>query len=102
MRLAKRTRTDPVAVSSVGYSHAQDLHKRQRRYLIAMSIRTLCFLGAVMVSFLVGWTWVTGLLVVGAVVLPYIAVVMANARDRRGIQANVAPVADRTPQRRDT
>ena len=39
-----------------------------------MSIRTLCFVGAV----LVGDNWVRWVLVAGAFVLPYIAVVMAN------------------------
>ena len=39
-----------------------------------MTIRTLCFVGAVLVD---GWLrWV---LVVGAFILPYIAVVMANS-----------------------
>ncbi|HEY7858568.1 MAG TPA: DUF3099 domain-containing protein [Candidatus Nanopelagicales bacterium] len=48
---------------------------RRRRYLISMTIRTLCFLGAVVTP--PPWRWG---LVVAAVLLPYIAVVMANAR----------------------
>lgn len=47
---------------------------RRRRYLISMTIRTLCFIGAVITPS--PWRWI---LVVGAVLLPYIAVVMANA-----------------------
>lgn len=47
---------------------------RQRRYLISMLIRTACVLGAIVVP---GWPrWV---LIAGAVVLPYLAVVIANA-----------------------
>lgn len=46
---------------------------RTRRYLISMAIRTACFLGAVFVD---GWMrWV---MIAGAILLPYIAVVMAN------------------------
>ncbi len=39
-----------------------------------MSIRTLCFIGAI----LVGPGWLRWVLVAGALLLPYIAVVMAN------------------------
>ncbi|TAK69613.1 MAG: DUF3099 domain-containing protein [Actinomycetota bacterium] len=46
---------------------------RTRRYLVSMGIRTVCFLGAIITP---GWPrW---LLVLGAVCLPYLAVVMAN------------------------
>ena len=51
---------------------------RTRRYLISMAIRTVCFLGAVVTD---GWLrWV---LVLGAVVLPYLAVVVANGGRER-------------------
>ena len=40
-----------------------------------MSLRTVCFIGAV----LVGPGWLRWVLIAGAVFLPYIAVVMANA-----------------------
>jgi hypothetical protein len=47
---------------------------RTRRYLISMGIRTACVLGAIVVP---GWPrWV---LLAGAVILPYLAVVIANA-----------------------
>jgi len=47
---------------------------RTRRYLVSMGIRTACVLGAIVIP---GWPrWI---LIVGAVVLPYVAVVVANA-----------------------
>ena len=47
---------------------------RTRRYLISMGIRTGCVLAAIVVP---GWPkW---LFIAGAVVLPYLAVVIANA-----------------------
>ncbi|MBK7272538.1 MAG: DUF3099 domain-containing protein [Actinomycetales bacterium] len=55
-------------------SLAQDTDMRMRRYLITMAIRVLCFVLAVVFE---GWLrWV---FVAGAAVLPYIAVVLANA-----------------------
>ena len=59
---------------------------RQRRYLISMAIRTLCFILAV-VSIGHWFMWV---FLVGAVFLPYVAVVMANAG------AHTDPGASRT------
>ena len=47
---------------------------RTRRYLISMGIRTVCVIAAIFVP---GWPrW---FLIAGAVVLPYFAVVVANA-----------------------
>jgi hypothetical protein len=47
---------------------------RTRRYLVSMGIRTVCLLAAIVVP---GWPRI--LLIVGAIVLPYLAVVIANA-----------------------
>jgi hypothetical protein len=51
---------------------------RIRRYLWSMGVRTACVLGAVLAPS--PWRWV---LAVGAVTLPYVAVVMANAGRER-------------------
>lgn len=57
----------------------ESIQGRQRRYLISMSIRTACVLLAVIVP---GWPrW---LFIAGAVFLPYIAVIFANAGRERG------------------
>ncbi len=50
-----------------------------KRYVISMAIRTLCFVGAVVV----GDNWVRWVLVAGAFILPYVAVVMANSASPR-------------------
>lgn len=74
----------------------EDLDHRQRRYIIAMTVRTLCFLGAVAV----GPGWFRWVLLSGAVFLPYIAVVVANATSQRtdtfeveGVDAAALPPA---------
>jgi hypothetical protein len=73
---------------------------RIRRYLVTMGIRTVCFvLAAVTATRGAPW-WVWGSFSVLAVVLPYIAVVLANAvRPRIGGQASpVTPTADHPRQ----
>lgn len=68
-----------MRITSARSARHDDLAQRQRRYLISMAIRVVCFVGAVAV----GPGWVRWVLVGGAVVLPYIAVVAANAADQR-------------------
>ncbi|NLE96879.1 MAG: DUF3099 domain-containing protein [Propionibacterium sp.] len=55
-----------------------DLEERQKRYAITMGIRTVCFL-----LFLVVPGYWKVLALAGAALLPIIAVVLANASDRR-------------------
>lgn len=62
------------SVTDVAASPAADRADRMRRYLTAMGLRGLCFVGAVLTSGWLRWGFVAG-----AVVLPYIAVVLANA-----------------------
>lgn len=53
---------------------SQEQSGRTRRYLVSMGIRTACVLLAIVVP---GWPrWI---FILGAVVLPYLAVVAANA-----------------------
>jgi hypothetical protein len=70
-----RSPQEPVySVTGARRGASDDLAQRQRRYLISMSIRTACFVLAVVTHGPIRWV-----LVAAAVVLPYIAVVMANA-----------------------
>jgi len=50
-----------------------------RRYLVSMGIRTGCFILAVVALAGLHWTLIGWTLVIAAVLLPYVAVVMANA-----------------------
>jgi len=56
---------------------SEDIRFRERRYLIMMGIRTLCFIAAVLM-FLNHLGWLTAIPAVGALVIPYFAVVFAN------------------------
>ena len=67
--------TSAVRITTATTSREADIARRQRRYVFSMSLRTVCFVGAI----LVGPGWLRWVLVAGAVLLPYVAVVMANA-----------------------
>ena len=56
---------------------SEDIRYRQNRYLIMMAIRTLCFIAALLM-FVNHLGWLAGIPAVGAIVIPYIAVVFAN------------------------
>ncbi|WP_343230771.1 DUF3099 domain-containing protein [Yinghuangia seranimata] len=60
-------------ISGARKSLSEDVRARQRRYIISMSVRTVCFLLAVVFSGPLRWA-----MLAGAVLLPYIAVVVAN------------------------
>jgi hypothetical protein len=88
------TKRSPVVhtVTSAPSSTTDDQDDRVRRYLLMMGIRVVCF-GLLFVTS--GWMrWVA---IAGAVVLPYFAVVVANAvRPRQ--QGTIEPVTDRTKE----
>jgi fatty acid desaturase len=73
---------EAVRITSAAESRNADIAVRQRRYLLSMSLRTICFVGAIIAS-LAGVHWLWPILIAGALVLPYIAVVMANATTTR-------------------
>ncbi|UJP38846.1 DUF3099 domain-containing protein [Cellulomonas palmilytica] len=82
--MRSRRREEPVQrITAAPEPLGEDVARRQRRYLAQMGIRIVCFVLAI-----VTWshvpTWVSLVLVVAAVVLPYVAVIFANAgRERR-------------------
>ena len=71
--MAKRKKIEH-SISNVGESLSKDQSARQRRYFISMMIRTFCFILAVVLPS--PWRWIA---LIGAVTLPYIAVIAANA-----------------------
>jgi len=92
-----RKEPEPVRITTATRSHSDDIGARQRRYVISMAIRTVCFVLAV-VSIGHWFMWV---FIIASFALPYVAVVMANAgsaadpggpeffepdRDRRAIE----------------
>ena len=75
----RRREDDAVRITTAAASRNDDIRARQRRYLFSMGIRTVCFVAAV----IVGQGLAMWVLIAAAVVLPYVAVVMANAASGR-------------------
>jgi Protein of unknown function (DUF3099) len=75
MHVARRGAKAPVQrITSAAPPHSEDIAWRQKRYIIQMSIRAVCFMLAVVVPGPMRYV-----LLLAAVVLPYVAVVGANA-----------------------
>ena len=64
-------------VTQARRSLSDDIAYRQRRYLLMMGIRAVCFVIAV-VLFINHFGWLTAIPAVAAIFIPYFAVVFAN------------------------
>ena len=84
----KPFRKAPAAVTSLPTAPRDEERSRVRTYTITMSIRMLCFLLTVIVT---PYSWYTWVFAAGAIFLPYIAVVMANAVQARGARPIESP-----------
>jgi hypothetical protein len=73
----------PVSITSAKYAHSDEIPGRMKRYLISMAIRTICFIGAVIAPNPYRW-----FLIAGAVLLPYFAVVIANAGQEQSYESS--------------
>ena len=76
----------PSSITSLPQSPDQERHSRMIKYTIAMSIRMVCIVSLLFVQ---GW-WLA-VAAVGAIALPYIAVVLANVQSAPGKRAAVRP-----------
>ncbi|MBD8869417.1 DUF3099 domain-containing protein [Nocardioides donggukensis] len=85
---------DPVRITTAARSRNEDIAARQRRYIFSMSLRVVCFVGAILVG-QGAFFWV---LLAGAIFLPYIAVILANAGPGRSVEPGLRTV---TPVRRE-
>lgn len=78
----KRKAERPILITNAERSQAEQLHSRQVRYVVMMSIRGVCLLVA---AILVGtkapllWLWLP-LCLLGMVLIPWLAVLLANDR----------------------
>ena len=77
---------------------SQDIAYRQKRYLIMMGIRLVCFVIAV-VMFVNGAGWLVAIPAVGAIIIPYFAVVFANGGREPSGRERFRPYEPKLPQR---
>ncbi len=69
---------DVYRITSAAGSHTVDMQQRAGRYLVSMLIRTLCVVLVIIVPGPLRWVFA-----VGAIVLPYVAVIIANSAGER-------------------
>ena len=94
----------PVLITNAERSQDDQLHSREVRYLLMMSFRALCLVAA---AVLVGvhapllWVWIP-ICLVGMVIVPWLAVILANDRPprkrQRGPAVRQAPPAETLPE----
>jgi len=92
-RTGDRSQEAVPSITAAPEPLAEDQARRTRRYLIQMGVRVVCFLGAVAVARSV--PWLTVVLAVAAVVLPYVAVLGANA-GRDQVHYDTSPMEPRS------
>lgn len=65
------------SATSLPPSPDEERRGRMIKYLVMMAVRLVCFIAAIFVYYWFGWWWALVPLT-GAILLPYIAVVIAN------------------------
>lgn len=78
----------PQSATSLRRAPHDDAQARMRKYFIMMSVRVICFVLMVVIT---PYGWHTGVLAVGAVLLPYLAVVVANVGSDTDVVSAVPP-----------
>ena len=89
--MGRRSKDEVYSVTSAPENPAIERDDRSRKYLIAMSVRIVCFFLIFVVH-----GWLRWAVVAMMMVLPYVAVVIANAgreTDRKARPAPVPPLA---------
>ncbi|WP_422936604.1 DUF3099 domain-containing protein [Sinomonas sp. P47F7] len=90
-----RTSEDPEvhSITTAAPGHSEDMHRRMVRYATAMGIRMVCIILLFVVD-----GWFKLLAAIGAVFLPWVAVVIANAQTKADSESDslidAPPVAE--------
>jgi hypothetical protein len=90
-------RDQAYLVTEASPGRSAEINQRQRTYLVMMGVRLVCFVLTV-VLFVNHGGWLTVIPAVGAIALPYFAVVVANSR-RPGDTSGFQPYLERLPDR---
>ncbi|GAA0369775.1 DUF3099 domain-containing protein [Actinoallomurus spadix] len=82
---------------------SEDIGYRERRYLITMAVRALCFLLSIICAVALPGAWRLTAIValLGAVVLPYVAVIFANGGREPDSAARFTPYEPKTGDRKE-
>jgi Flp pilus assembly protein TadB len=85
---------EPILVTTAPVSPADERRSRERRYLITMAVRVVAFVVAIV--FATGWIRVVAVIL--ALVLPWVAVVLANAGPTRAAREQPSLYAGDRPR----
>ena len=75
-----------MLVTTAAKSPGDELRERQRRYLVTMAVRVVCWILAI-VLFGLGLRWEGGIAVAASLILPWVAVIAANAGPKRTVES---------------
>ena len=75
--MARRHNEDVPSITSASDAQSRLIDKKEREYLIQMAIRVVCFVGFSFIDHPIRWV-----LLLGAIILPYTAVVISNSSIR--------------------
>lgn len=87
MSRGKKNQAEAFRITDAAEPLSTDIDAREKRYLFAMSIRVICFIAAGIAA-MSGILWLGMIFLSGALILPYVAVVMANAATPKGVEAS--------------
>ena len=97
--MVHRTRRQDVSlVTDAKRPMSEDIAFRERRYLVMMGIRVACFLVAILL-FVTHAGWLAAIPAVGAIVIPYFAVVFANGGREPSSTRGLLPYEPNLPER---
>jgi hypothetical protein len=92
--VAQKARNEPVLITDAPEDPERELRRREIRYVAMMVTRGVCLIGAAILVTQRPWLWQLWavLCVVGTVVLPWLAVILANDAPPRKHGASAPPV----------
>jgi len=79
-----RRRARPVVITNAEQSQDDQLHYREVRYLLMMSVRAVCLVAAAVLAAVHApllWLWIP-ICLFGMIAVPWLAVILANDRPR--------------------
>jgi hypothetical protein len=94
----KGRRESAYLVTEAAKPRSEDIAYRERRYLIMMGFRIACF-GLTIILFASGAGWLAAIPAVGAIVIPYFAVVFANGGREPTSTRGFRPYEPKLPER---
>lgn len=103
MSPGREARADPVLITEAAPSLLDQHQARKRRYIITMAVRAVCL---ILATVFYQTLWVMGIFAILAIILPWVAVMVANDRPpkksldahRLRTEPEVAPVLATSPR----